>query len=1153
MKRRTQCKTFLVIAAVVATLGAMNQGFAQTTNAFDQAADAAYAGLGAPNGLGIGGQNGGFGFGAWTFTVEGTGGSFIQTYGPSGSSFDLWNTTANSGTVAVRPFASPLSPGQSFLVALRLNSLDNGNNTNRFALEDASGNILFSYWHVGGDNLNGWYSDAAASQGVATNFQYAYQQFVTYKFTLTSATTYTFTDLATGASFTGTIANTPIAQAAFIRRNAGTAPGNGQDYQFDQLQIISAAPPSFQAVSPAPDGLSVPTNTAISLSVASGGVPLNLGTVTLTLDGSSVTPVITGSSSLMGISYTPGQVFGYGTRHTLQVVVQDANTVAYTNTWSFTTGYSALPVTLPGPLTTGGGNDLTIFTAAGEAWLGTNYDTNSVRTLYARFSMVFTDLNGETGNGGGYGGLHFMQDANQQLIAGNAWMSTNWSLDAGGTQMELTPLLPVVLGEWHTIVERIDFVPNGKDNVKVWLDPDFNQTEAGQSNAPLTLSADCSFNNVRLRCGNGTASATWTNIVLGATAADVGFVAPADPQFQGRIPTPGLISVSTNAGIGAQVVIGGSPLQQISLSIDGGAAVAPNTNIASGIITVSYQPATPLSAGTLHTVQLVATDDSHRSFTNAWSFTTGFAALPIVWAGPFAASNNVDNLIFNAANDSWIGTNYEGGVSKTLYVRFSAEFASLNDGGATWGGLQFYQDNTERLLTGKAGSTANWSVAAAVPDTDIPPGLPVATNEWHTFVVRADYSVGGGNTAVKVWLDPDFSQTEASQPNAPLDLSFNNTFNNIRLRAGFAPASALYSNLMVAATSAGVGFMAPADPTFQNYVPAVNASSAPVATPIGVNVLFGSYGIGTNTVQMTLDGYPVNPAFTVTASSLGINYQPPTALPPGSAHTVTVSLTDSNNTPYFTTWAFTVDSYPTLPATLAGPFDVYEGYAVTLWNAQNGWLGGDYGANSTKTLYTRFSMVFYDFPQTDPSAGGSFGGLQFFQDNTERLITGNSWTSTNWSCDAREAGQIDLSPATPIVANEWHTFVIQSVYSSNAPTAVSIWLDPDFSRSLASQPQAPVTASLNNTFNQVRLRCGNGSTYAEFTNIVMAAAVQDLGFPAVVAPGVLNISNGQLSWTGGGTLQSAPALPGPWNDAANQSNPQALAATNAAEFYRLKQ
>jgi hypothetical protein len=315
-------------------------------------------------------------------------------------------------------------------------------------------------------------------------------------------------------------------------------------------------------------------------------------------------------------------------------------------------------------------------------------------------------------------------------------------------------------------------------------------------------------------------------------------------------------------------------------------------------------------------------------------------------------------------------------------------------------------------------------------------------------------------------------------------------------------------------------------------------------------VLFGGYGVSTNTVTMTLDGSSVTPSFSdITANSFIVTYQPPSALIPGSAHTVTVGLTDSNNTPYSTTWSFTVDQYPTLPVSMAGPFDVTSGLDVTLWTAQNGWIDDKYGADSTNTLYTQFSMVFYDFPQTTNSAGGSYGGLHFFQDNNERLLVGNAWLSTNWSADAKEAGEPDFLPVVPIVVGDWHTFIIKSVYFSNAPTAETVWMDPDFTRSLDGQTPS-LTASMNNTFNQIRLRCGNGSTFAEFTNIVMAATAEDLGFPESM---MLSIHNGQLSWTGGGTLQSAPTVNGPWTDFSDTNNPQTLNTTNSMQFFRLRQ
>src|SRR5207237_2272399 len=134
-------------------------------------------------------------------------------------------------------------------------------------------------------------------------------------------------------------------------------------------------------------------------------------------------------------SYQPPSPLSAGTQHNVHLVVTDTSNNLFTNDWSFTTGFSSLPATLPGPFAISNANtDLRIFTAAGDPWLGTNYGVNSARTLYTRFSMAFHDLNGETGGGGGYGGLHFFQDNAEKLLIGNAWLSLNWSLDAAGTQ-----------------------------------------------------------------------------------------------------------------------------------------------------------------------------------------------------------------------------------------------------------------------------------------------------------------------------------------------------------------------------------------------------------------------------------------------------------------------------------------------------------------------------------------------------------------------------------------------------------------------------------------------------------------------------------------------------------------------------------------------
>jgi len=59
------------------------------------------------------------------------------------------------------------------------------------------------------------------------------------------------------------------------------------------------------------------------------------------------------------------------------------------------------------------------------------------------------------------------------------------------------------------------------------------------------------------------------------------------------------------------------------------------------------------------------------------------------------------------------------------------------------------------------------------------------------------------------------------------------------------------------------------------------------------------------------------------------------------------------------------------------------------------------------------------------------------------------------------------------------------------------------------------------------------------------------------APGTLSVSlsSGQvnISWTGGGTVQSASSVLGPWTNVANPSNPLKVSPTGGQQFYRLHQ
>jgi hypothetical protein len=431
--------------------------------------------------------------------------------------------------------------------------------------------------------------------------------------------------------------------------------------------------------------------------------------------------------------------------------------------------------------------------------------------------------------------------------------------------------------------------------------------------------------------------------------------------------------------------------------------------------------------------------------------------------------------------------------------------------------------------------------------------------QWHTIVERVDLSPAGTAT-VTTWLDPDFTQPEASQPNSPIILNPAVIFDTIALRTGNGITSATFSNIIMSATGFGVGFPPGNAPTIQNLVPASGNLSAAVNSPIGGEVVDGSYGVSTQTVVLTLDGSPVTPTFVVTANTITASYQPPTPFVAGSSHSVALSCTDSNGNGASANWNFTVDQYPSLPAVFAGP-ETVVGNNYEVWGPQNAWIGANYGSASTNTLYVRWSMAFPGFSRTAGAGDGGWGGLEFYLGNTEQVLVGDDDVSTNWSVALQTISYEDIPPVTPIVAGEWHTLVVKSVYSNtNTEAALEVWLDPDFTKTEGNQPILPLSFTAANTFDNVELRAGGSIGEATYTNVVAAATAEGVGFAAAVPAGKLSIKNqaGSLSasWTSIGTLQVASVLTGPWTDygsATNQTNPQVLSVTNTTQFFRLRQ
>jgi hypothetical protein len=351
-------------------------------------------------------------------------------------------------------------------------------------------------------------------------------------------------------------------------------------------------------------------------------------------------------------------------------------------------------------------------------------------------------------------------------------------------------------------------------------------------------------------------------------------------------------------------------------------------------------------------------------------------------------------------------------------------------------------------------------------------------------------------------------------------------------------------------------YPAPANPTFQGMVPNGGSIDIPVATPISLQAVIG--GLPITNILLKVDGSTVTPSMSTNSGVITVDYQPSPALSAGALHMAQIIVNDSSGSIFTNTWSFTT-AFQSLPSILPGPIVASnQEVGIVIFSANDAWVGTNYGPASSKIIYARFSMEF-DNLNGETGSGGGYGGLHFFEggtNGTPHLIAGNAWISTNWSADPYPPlPQTDLNPVTPIVFHQWHTIVEKVNYAPGANAAVKVWLDPNFNLTEAAQPNAPITFSMNDPFDTIMLRTGNGTTSATFSNIVMAATSGDIGF--AVVPAVMNIANAggsmSLSWTSTGTLQTAPAVIGPWTDVANQDNPQVLNTTNPMTFYRLRQ
>ncbi len=177
------------------------------------------------------GDNGGSGFGAWTLTSAGGGGSFIGTTGQGLTpTFGLFGAAAGSSS-ADRPFTGALTGGQTF-------SIDLGNTATVATGQilglnlTANGVVEFTLKFTGGGTT--WQlNDGGADFGIAQSF--ASDTSLHFTFTYNGGNNYSYT--FGSASGNGFNAANPLTNINGVRLFDG-AQGAGENFGFNNLAIV---------------------------------------------------------------------------------------------------------------------------------------------------------------------------------------------------------------------------------------------------------------------------------------------------------------------------------------------------------------------------------------------------------------------------------------------------------------------------------------------------------------------------------------------------------------------------------------------------------------------------------------------------------------------------------------------------------------------------------------------------------------------------------------------------------------------------------------------------------------------------------------------------------------------------------------------------
>ena len=411
--------------------------------------------------------------------------------------------------------------------------------------------------------------------------------------------------------------------------------------------------------------------------------------------------------------------------------------------------------------------------------------------------------------------------------------------------------------------------------------------------------------------------------------------------------------------------------------------------------------------------------------------------------------------------------------------------------------------------------------------------------------------------------------------------------------------------------SSPVGLAAPPEGAFATQSPGVNAKNISAAGKIAIAHRDGKTAWTEANVSLKLDGVLVKPVVTKNGTILSINYNPGVLFASASVHTIELAHLDAGGKPTTTSWSFTAQTYNgNTPDKVAGYPGLLLGSAKFTADAL-GWTGkaGDkaidtttkggpvavysdafLAAANTATAADELTVSFWQ-KKHDTSDSSAFTLDSPSAGNGRNFHAHVPWSNQNvyfdtvGCCDgATQRITADINTSGDYTTGDprdnlwwttqWHHFVFTKKGSAkNIFIDGKLFLSGDSTNPLKTDSQAFYMGSGSGGGEQSHGLIDDFAVFGKALTEADALALKNGTLPTALAgkgliaywdfnaapvevvkfTSIVRNAGGSvtITWTGGGKLQAATSLNGPWADQTGATSPVTVPANQAAQFARI--